>query len=169
MRGSLRLALLMAVCPLLLSCSEDGPTGPTPVYTPPVVPPALSRLVVEGNVSLTAVGETSQLKAMAQYADGSSSDVSGQARWGSQNPLALPVSAQGLVSAIALGNSSVSAQFGGKFAQARVVATPPGTVTVSGQVREPGQGGGAGIRPSNVRVFEPRSGQRGTPRRDQRR
>ena len=165
MTRALPLIVSLVVCSLTLSCSGDeSPSAPStqpPVVVPPpiVTPPAaLSRIVLEGNVTLTDVGETSQFKAMAEYADGSRADASTQARWFSQNPLVSTVSQLGLLTVVGLGNTLVSATFQGKFASTRVVATPPGTVTVSGQVREPGQGGGVGLRPSGVRVSESRSG-----------
>jgi hypothetical protein len=158
----LTFAFALAVCPLFLSCSGDdapnGPSQPPPIVNPPpVVSPALTGLSIEGSLTLASVGETTQLRAMARYADGTSVDVSSQAKWFTGMPSAFSVS-QGLVEALKLGSATISAQVPPKYVGVRVIATPPGTVTVGGQVREPGQGGGVGLRPNNVRVLEPRSG-----------
>jgi hypothetical protein len=81
------IAASLAACLLLVSCSDnESPSSIGPSTPPPVVNPLiLDRLVLEGNVVLTTVGETSQLKATAVYSNGSSADVSSQAIWNSVN------------------------------------------------------------------------------------
>src|SRR5438876_1166519 len=70
------------------ACSRSV-TTPTPATLGPV---QLTRLSVTGNASLTAIGETSQLTAVATFSDGAVKDVSRDTRWGSTDPSVMMVS-----------------------------------------------------------------------------
>src|SRR6187399_2127332 len=86
--GPFALALLLTA-----SCGDSPTTPITPPVSPPTTPaPTLSTVTVEGNTSLSAVGETSQLIARASYSDGSTQDVSVNTRWTAFSPGTVGVS-----------------------------------------------------------------------------
>jgi hypothetical protein len=100
-------------------------------------------VAISGNVSLTRVGETSQLTATATFSDGSTKDVSSEpsVRWTSNDPAVLTVSPSGLLTVVVFGSTGVSVTYQNRAAGQNVTATPPGTFVVAGWVREPGQSG----------------------------
>ena len=115
--------------------SSGIPTGPT---TPTTPPPTLTALAMSGNLALTAVGQTSQLIAEATYSDGSKRDVSSSAQWSSSNRNVATVSG-GLVTAVGLGRTNISASTGGRNTGARALTVlPEGTYILSGRVSEVG-------------------------------
>jgi hypothetical protein len=69
---------------------------------------ALVSISITGSVNV-GVGFTTQLTATATFADGSTTDVTGQVTWSSSNSSVLGVSPSGLVSGNALGNANISA------------------------------------------------------------
>jgi len=70
---------------------------------------ALSRLTISGKTTLAAVGETSQLTATATYADGTEADVTPAVRWSVSMPAVATVGPDGVLTARALGGTSVFA------------------------------------------------------------
>ena len=82
-------------------------TGVTPSGT------TVSHLRLTGNVSLGAVGETSQLQAIATLVNGDTADVTNVASWVPMtNPSVIRVS-KGLVTADALGYGQLDVTYGG--------------------------------------------------------
>jgi len=104
----------------------------------------LTNLTLTGNLSLQAVGETSQLTATALYEDGSSADVTREARWTSALSSVASISTDGVLTARALGTTTISLQYPlsnpALFRNATVVVTPPGTRALWGRIRLPGEG-----------------------------
>jgi hypothetical protein len=104
----------------------------------------LTNLTVTGNLSLQSVGETSQLTATARYEDGSTADVTREAKWTVFLPSVATIATDGMLTAHALGRTSLQVQYpltgSVKFGSADVVVTPPGTQAVRGRVRQPGAG-----------------------------
>jgi hypothetical protein len=120
--------------------NEGPPLSPSPNPAGPPAP-VLAGLTLTGNVSLSAVGETSQLTATASYSDGTTKDVSSQTSWTISDRRVLTSSTTGLLTVVGFGRTFVSARFENKNTFAAVTATPPGTFVITGRVREPGQGG----------------------------
>jgi len=155
--------VLVMVLALLWSGCNKSPTSPTSTTSSTAVAnPAGSsatRLTISGNGSLTTIGETSQLTAMATFSDGTLKDVTRDANttWTSNDPSVITVSSNGLLTVVALGSTSISVSYrstnfstgSGKT----VTATPIGTFVIAGFVREPGQSG-----VPSVRVTETASG-----------
>jgi hypothetical protein len=149
-------ALLAALCAgAACNRSVKTPTGPTTgVSDPAPSPPAqVIALIVTGNVSLGAIGETSQLTARATMSDGSIKDVTSAAQWTSEDVTALTVTPGGLVTVVRYGRTFVRAAYAPKSGGVAISATPSGTSIVWGRVREPGNSGVGGVR-----VVEPVSG-----------
>lgn len=114
----------------------------------------LTSLLITGNTSLRSIGETSQLTATAGYADGSTRDVTREAQWTSSLPSIVTISADGILTARALGATSILVRYPtfnpSLFRSAFATVTPAGTFTASGRVREPGAGGVSGARVVHV-------------------
>lgn len=110
---------------LAAGCSSN-PAGPTPIPSPsstPTPPPTVTSLAVEG-ASSAVLGETQQLKAMAQMTDGSARDVSTQATWLSSDRTVATVSATGLVTALKSGTTDISASYQGHTGRKTVAIGP---------------------------------------------
>ena len=125
--------------------NPGGATGALPAaftYTA-----ALASLAMTGNLKLNAIGETSQLTATATYADGSTRDVTNEARWNSGTlavaTFGVPPNA-GLLTARGLGASGISVSYPATgrplFKSGQVIVTPAGTFILTGRAREPGAG-----------------------------
>jgi hypothetical protein len=102
------------------------------------------KLEISGNRELRAVGETSQLTAIATLSDGTTADVTSAARWFSSFPWIATVSSTGVVTSTGLGLTPLIAQYpasGPAVSDAdQVTVTPAGSFALSGRVREPGSG-----------------------------
>jgi hypothetical protein len=152
----MKLHLLTVVLIAALGCAAcdrsksvaipTAPTTPATPAAPPVAPPSVTGVSIHGNASLTAVGETSPLTAMAALSDGTTKDVTTAVRWSSSDTSSITVSAGGMVTVVRFGASYVGAMYGTKYASVNVKATPAGTFVVSGRVREPGSSGIPGVQ-----------------------
>jgi hypothetical protein len=146
--------LLAALCAGVGCNHSDSikpPTGPT--TTPPPPPAQVIAVIVTGNVSLGAIGDTSQMTARATMSDGSAKDVTSTAQWTSEDATVLTVTPGGLVTVVRYGRAFIRAAYAPKSGGVTVSATPSGTSIVWGRVREPGNSGVGGVR-----VVEPVSG-----------
>ena len=140
---------LVAVVVLTQNCGSRG-AAPTPPERPYFV-----GLQVFGNTRLTAIGETSQLSAVASFSDGTSTNVTNSVSWTVRPGSMVSISNGGLVQAHAFGITSVQTTYGvpARANVATVVSvTPPGTFAVAGQIRDPVAGGIAAVT-----VMEPAS------------
>jgi hypothetical protein len=153
---------LVAVVLLAALCAGAGcnrsvktPTGPTTGVSDPAPPPPAQviAVIVTGNVSLGAIGDSSQMTARATMSDGSAKDVTNTAQWTSEDATVLTVTPGGLVTVVRYGRAFIRAAYAPKSGGVTVSATPSGTFVVWGRVREPGN---SGI--GSVRVVEPLSG-----------
>jgi uncharacterized protein YjdB len=75
--------------------------------------PHMTSLVIITQTSSIALGQTTQLKAMGMYSDGSSKDLTQSAVWTTANPEVASVDSSGLVASVAVGSVSVTAANGG--------------------------------------------------------
>lgn len=103
-----------------VTASFGGATGQTSVVVSAATPVRLE--VVPLTVSL-AKGRTLQLTARLVLSDATTSDVTGQATWGSASPFVATVSSSGLLTAMNVGNASLTASFMGFVAQRTVSVT----------------------------------------------
>lgn len=148
------LLIVLVACAIDCGGAPTSPTrslSPTPTATPTPAPVKVTALRITGNDALVAVGQTSQLAAIATYSDGTTKDVTEEATWTSVKPAYFVVSS-GLVTVLGFGLGSVSASALQKVATLTMVATPPGTFVFRGRARDPGDGGISGVR-----VFEANS------------
>ena len=131
---------------LVTSACGGGDSSPNPAA--PSASPAPARVIrlrIAGNTAFTAVGQTAQLATVAVMSDGTERDVTAGTTWTSSDPLVIAVSAAGLATAQRFGVASVTARHENGIATISLTASPPGTFIVAGRVREPGQGGIAGV------------------------
>jgi hypothetical protein len=128
-----------------ISAAHDGLTATRVVSIVLVV----SAVKVTGNLSFSAIGQTSQLSATATLPDGSTRDVTNIATWRSNDPTIVTVSSKGLLTAVALGATSISGSYGSgvdpRGETKSVSVTPDGTFIVTGWIRHPGHGGVQGF------------------------
>jgi hypothetical protein len=78
-----------------------------------------------------AIGGTTQLAAVASYAEGSSNDVSGRVSWTSADPRVVYVSGTGVASGVATGIAAITASYQGQTATA-IVTSSIGNIQWSG-------------------------------------
>ena len=132
--------------------SSTTPTAPTPTApAPPSTPvapvaPIVSSVAVTGTSSFTEAGARSQLTARVTLSDGASEDRTNTATWQSDNTTVATVSAQGLVTVLASGDTSITA----------TVSDVRGALGISVRIpnRTPDPQAGQRIPlPNNIRAF----------------
>jgi len=70
---------------------------------------ALTGITVTGSTSTISSGSTVQLKATANFQDGSSKDITNQVTWASDSTNVATVSSTGLVTGVTIGTSNITA------------------------------------------------------------
>ena len=153
MRESILICVIIAVTGPGCGESSDSASQPLAPTTVPSGQSLLSGLTVNGRKSLSAIGETSQLTAIATWRDGTARDVTAEVRWTSHNLSVATISSSGLATAVGFGAARIDGQYESQNNSFQIGVTPAGTFAVTGDVREPGQGAIAGVR-----VLEPASG-----------
>ena len=136
-RSRLGVLLVIILAPSWTNCGSEKPTPTAPAPNPSATVTSVS---MSGNLTLTAVGETSQLTATAALSDGTTRDVTSIGRWQVGDSRVATISAGGLLRVMGFGATWISFTYGGRGAPGTVTATPPGTFAISGRVREPGAG-----------------------------
>jgi hypothetical protein len=106
----------------------------------------VTAVKITGNTSFSSLGQTSQLTATASLSDGTTKDVTTDARWSTLRPDVIAMGPTGEARVVSFGLTSVSLSYSNKFAAVVVTATPPGTFAMWGRVRQPGVGSVAGAR-----------------------
>lgn len=149
-RSRLGIALLVLLASTWTGCGRRQSTSlvaPTPTpATPPAPSPTVTRVSIGGNLSLTRIGETTQLTATATLSDNTTKDVTSVATWQWGDARVATVSPTGLVTIVGFGATWISASYQSRGAGATVTATLSGTFVIAGRVREPAAGGIAGVR-----------------------
>jgi hypothetical protein len=103
----IRLLPVVLLCCATQACTETA-TSPTPL-PPPVV--TLTSVVVSGSSGTATAGEQFTLKAMANYSDTTTQDVTTQATWQSSDRSVADVDAAGAVRAVAAGATDIRATY----------------------------------------------------------
>jgi hypothetical protein len=104
----LKRVFVFAFLTATVACS--GSSNPSPTTPSPTV----TSVTITGNPSLNGGNLTSQLIARATLSNGTLQDVSTLATWSSSNPAAATVSASGLVTAVSVGTTTISAAYQGQ-------------------------------------------------------
>src|SRR5471030_488168 len=110
----------------VLSASFGGKSGSATLTVNPALPPvALTSVTVTPATAALPVAGTVQLTAVANYADGSSHDVTALSAWTSATPAVATVSASGgLATGVSVGSSVLGASFGGQSGSATLTVNP---------------------------------------------
>lgn len=101
-RCLLPVIVTMVLC--LSACDKKSPLAPN------TSSPTVLAVIVTGNTTLGHKGETTQLRAVAQFSDGTEADVTATARWTTGDPSIATVSATGLLTAGSPGKCKVNAE-----------------------------------------------------------
>jgi trimeric autotransporter adhesin len=102
-----------------ITATTSGVSGTATV----TVAPMLKSIAVTGNTSLM-VGQSQQLTASATYSDGSTKDVTGTATWTSSAIAVAIVSAGGSVTALSVGQSTITATAEGMSVTTTIMVSP---------------------------------------------
>jgi hypothetical protein len=130
---------VLLVVALAAACDTESsrptvPTGPGP-STPSRILNSL-RLTGPDTIHL---GEPSQFTLTAQYSDGTTADESAQASWRGFNSGVVSMTAPGLFTGRANGETAISAAIGNRTAtMSSIIVVPPGTYRLKGTVRDAG-------------------------------
>ena len=110
----------------VLGASFGGKSGSATLTVNPALPPvALTSVTVTPATAALPVAGTVQLTAVANYADGSSHDVTALSAWTSATPAVATVSASGgLATGVSVGSSVLGASFGGQSGSATLTVNP---------------------------------------------
>ena len=118
----------------LLACDKRRPGSPV-APLPPSASPIVTRIEIGGPASVPP-GDAVQLSATARLTDGSSRDVTTEARWNSANRTVLSVSPEGRATGHETGEAMVSANLGSATGTREVIVVPPSTFRIVGLVTE---------------------------------
>jgi 6-phosphogluconolactonase (cycloisomerase 2 family) len=131
----LRMRLASIVCLALvtgtLGCGGGSSSSGGGGYTPPPPPPHLVGVAVTPNSASIALGLTQQFSAAGTYSDGTTKDVTSTATWTSAATDVASVSAAGLVSSLAQGQSNITATLSGVSGSASITVGPAQMVAIS--------------------------------------
>jgi Big-like domain-containing protein len=136
-----RACLIVAVL-VTVSCEGDRrsplasrlPTSPTSPTSPAVF---LVTFTIPGPAPTIGPGESSQVKAVLRYSDGSEKDVTAEATWTSTQTRIATVTA-GVITGQALGRVTIRAAYESRTSSLPMVIQPAGTYILNGTITEPG-------------------------------
>ena len=124
-----RFPVAFAVATLVLACGKG-----TPAYGA-VRSPTLKALTISGPARI-APGATAQFEATGQLTDGTTQSYTSKVQWSGTNSFVLSLASGGLLTARAVGEANIVANFGTIRATMNVMVIPTGTYRLTGIVRE---------------------------------
>ncbi len=125
-----RFLVMLAVAILVSACSGDHPIAPIPPGSPTLI-----SVTVTGTLAILA-GQTTQLSATANYAKGTTQDVTSQAAWTSVTPTIATVSSAGVVTGVAAGVAEIRATYQNVTGNLQVTVNRAPSYSLSGLVTE---------------------------------
>ena len=122
------LLIAFAVAAGFIACGgDDHPSTPA---APSLFLGSPKTLQITGNLSLTSIGQTSQLTATATFVDGGPRNVTNQVKWEVSNASVATITGSGLLRAVGVGDAQVTASYRGVTSSAGAVSVKvPATVT----------------------------------------
>ena len=135
MRCSVRAILVPLVC--VVVAAACGGCGTPPPSTPTTPTATVTSITVTGAGSPSA-RDTAQLTATANFSDGTTQTVIGQATWESSNAAVVTVSSSGAATFVAAGEADLKASYKGVSGSAHVTCAPRGApkYTLSGTITD---------------------------------
>ena len=121
---------------LVAAISCERPTAPDGPSQRPESP-TVTHIDIDGPSSVTP-DSTTQYRAIAHATDGTSRDVTAQARWVSSDSAVLSLTSGGIAQARAVGESQIMIQYLNLRADFGVLVLSSGTYRIAGVVRESG-------------------------------
>jgi len=135
-RGAMRTLKMVAtaiVAGTLMAACDDTPTAPS--RQPPPLPQPQNTLELSGQNTI-APGGTSEFTLIAVLADGTRTDVTSVAAWSTNGTSYAASLGQGRVRGVAVGETTLHANYNGRFASREIIVVPDGTFRVTGRVLE---------------------------------
>jgi len=118
-----------------ISATSGAVSGTVPLI---VSPSTLTSVTLTPGTDTMAVGSTSSFRALAHYSDGSSVTVGTDVDWQSSDDTVASINAQGTITGLKAGTTTITATLGGQSATANMkvesltsIAITPGTLTVA--------------------------------------
>jgi hypothetical protein len=115
-------AISLGVASLLMFGCGGGSPAPSASSSPSV--PTLSSIQESPSGAPVQVGNTQQFTATGTFSDGSTKDISYSVSWKSSDTAVATINSTGLVTAAALGNSTITATSGSITSTGAVIVTP---------------------------------------------
>jgi 6-phosphogluconolactonase (cycloisomerase 2 family) len=131
--SGLRLAsiLCLSLITSLVGCGGGSSSSGDGGYSPPPPLPHLVGVTVAPNSATIALGLTQQLSAAGAYSDGTTKDITSIATWTSVATDVASVSAAGLVSSLAQGQSNITATLDAVSGSASITVGPAQLTAIS--------------------------------------
>jgi 6-phosphogluconolactonase (cycloisomerase 2 family) len=121
-------AVLLVLAGLLAACGGGGGGGGG--YSPPPMVTLSSIAVTAANPSF-ALGTTDQLTATGSYSDGSKKDLTSQVTWAATTAGIVTISAAGLASTVAVGQTAITATMSGVMGNGSLTVTAATVVSIA--------------------------------------
>jgi hypothetical protein len=126
--------IVLGLCLVGLLACDTGDSRRAPIIPTPVEP-SLSGFTISGPNPMQP-GESAQFVATARMSDGTSREVTANAIWRSSDTAVLSVTGTGLVTPLAIGESTITAVYQNRSASLFAVSLPAGTGILTGTVKE---------------------------------
>lgn len=136
------LVLVLTVVPLLSSCNGFFVGGG-----------GLNSITVTPTSIFLKVGETKQFTASGTTVDGTTRDVTGTAKWTSSSTTAATVNSAGMVTAVATGNSTITASQDGVNATGNVIVNSQALSSLAITPTSPSVGTGSTLQLTATGTF----------------
>jgi hypothetical protein len=126
-------ALVLLGVPLFMcsGCGGSGSSVTAPSTTSTTSTTSTIRVLSAPATLTLAVGDTTQVRAVATMTDGSMHPITNGATWQSSNASVLTVSASGVVTGISAGTASITVAAGGQTATISATASATGSATTT--------------------------------------
>src|SRR5215831_2516570 len=130
-----RTSILAIASLVVVSCNSSSPTAPASFHP---LHDTISSLTISG-LTRVAPGTTAQYSATGRMGDATSQDLSTKVLLRASSGSALTLSAAGLATTKANGETIITASSGAASASLSVMVVPPGTYRLAGTVRDADQ------------------------------
>jgi hypothetical protein len=119
-------------------CCQKNPAGPGGTGQPPGK--TVTAIAISGLATLSEPGETSQLRAIVTFADGTAEDETPAVSWAASPADVVTITQGGLLTAVAYGLASVSVKYPSSWLLSTIPVRvlPSGTYVLTGAVTEAG-------------------------------
>jgi hypothetical protein len=128
-------AVVLGVFVAAAGCDDSTPTRPSSDVGPSPIGTTTASVAITGDTQFHRPGETSQLTATATFSDGTTRDVTAEARWSADHVTVVSVRL-GLLTSVDYGRCNVTVVYNGRSARVPVRVAPEGVFLLTGYVSE---------------------------------